>query len=155
MFHGKNAKGGADDNQTKEITTRSGNTIIFNDTDGSITLKDKVGSESTVTLDGKQNISISSSATISLTVGASSITLDKDGNIDINGTNVSINGTDVATMASGGAASFTASKDGKANVESSDTTVHGKNTTTISGQTKTTVTAVGQTVIDSAVVKLN
>ncbi len=155
MFHGSNAAGGGNNNTEKSIITRSGNEIKFDDDTGSISIKDKHGSDSLIVLDGNQNITVTSSASITLTSKKSSISMKADGTIDITGVNITINGSTTAAMLSGGA-SLNLSSDGSiAAMSGTTTTVHGKDTTTVSGQTKTTVTATGQTVIDGAIVKLN
>ncbi|KFF03095.1 type VI secretion system Vgr family protein [Chryseobacterium luteum] len=57
MFHGKVGLGGGIDNHIKSIQTRSGNKVIFNDTEGSIFIEDPSGNS--YFMDGKGNITVS------------------------------------------------------------------------------------------------
>ena len=127
----------------------------MDDEKGSITIKDQQGSDSTITFDGKQNIHINADKSIFLTSGKSSILLQEDGTINITGVNITIDGSTNSTMKSGGVSFSATSKGGKADMTGTDSTVHGGNTSTLSGQVKATVTAVGQTIIGGAIVKLN
>ena len=54
MFHGKNGKGigGGAGNHIKSMRDKAGSEVVLNTEDGSITIKDKNGSDSTVTFDG-------------------------------------------------------------------------------------------------------
>jgi uncharacterized protein involved in type VI secretion and phage assembly len=155
IFSEKASIGGKENNKIKSITTRVDSSITFDDDKGSIVIKDKQKSDSTMTFDGEKNIHINADNSILLTSGESSILMKKDGTIDITGVKITINASKNATMLSGGA-QFSATASGSlANMTGKTTTVHGGDTTTVSGQTKTTVTAVGPTIIDGAVVKLN
>jgi uncharacterized protein involved in type VI secretion and phage assembly len=80
MFHGKNAEGGGEGNHVKSITDKSGNTVVLNSKEGSIKLFSKKGS-STVLLDGKGNISISTPKTV--TISASDINLNAGNSINL------------------------------------------------------------------------
>ena len=155
IFTSQTGGGGGDGNKTKSLTTRSGSTVTLDDDRGSVTIKDKSGSESTITLDGEKNISVTSDSSITLSTGKSSISMKSDGTINIEGENITINGVQNSKMISGGASFSATSSGGKADVTGTDSTVHGGNTSTLSGQVKTTVTAVGQTIIGGAIVKLN
>jgi len=155
IFSEKVSIGGNDNNKIKSITTRVDSSITFDDDRGSIVIKDKKKSDSTMTFDGEQNIHINADKSILLTSGESSILMKKDGTIDITGVNITINGSKNSKMLSGGAQFDATATGAKASVTGTTTTVHGGDTTTVSGQTKTTVTAVGPTIIDGAVVKLN
>jgi len=65
LFHGKNGRGGQDDNHIKSVITRSGHTIEFNDSEASlgITIKDK--NDNVIHLDTQgKNIMISAPETI-------------------------------------------------------------------------------------------
>lgn len=155
IFSEKVSIGGKETNKIKSYTTRVDSSVTFDDSVGSITIKDQQGSDSTMTFDGEQNIHINADKSILLTSGQSSIYMDKDGTINITGVNITINGSTNSKMLSG-AAQFDATSEGAViNMTGTKSTVHGGNTTTISGQVKTTVTAVGQTIIDGAIVKLN
>ncbi|WP_443944865.1 type VI secretion system Vgr family protein [Pedobacter sp. AW1-32] len=64
VFHGKIGSGGGDTNKTKSLTTRSGNTIIMNDSDGSINVKDPSGNVITMHGNGQVTLTAPNSFTI-------------------------------------------------------------------------------------------
>ncbi|TDH26436.1 hypothetical protein EXU57_10085 [Segetibacter sp. 3557_3] len=79
MFQGKTAGGGGESNKRKSLAALSGSVISL---DGdSITVKD--ANENSIQLDGAGNITVSSSESITLKCGDSSLTLKKDGTIDL------------------------------------------------------------------------
>ncbi|MDR2238441.1 MAG: phage baseplate assembly protein V [Chryseobacterium sp.] len=81
MFHGGVGLGGGVNNHIKSIQTRSGNKVIFNDTEGSIHIEDPSGN--TYFMDGKGNITVTSPQNMTFNVGA---------NLDINvGQNMTTN----------------------------------------------------------------
>ncbi|MDR2237204.1 MAG: phage baseplate assembly protein V [Chryseobacterium sp.] len=81
MFHGQTGLGGGLNNHIKSIQTRSGNKVIFNDTEGSIHIEDPSGN--TYFMDGKGNITVTSPRNMTFNVGA---------NLDINvGQNMTTN----------------------------------------------------------------
>jgi len=90
LFHGKNGKGGENNNHIKTIITRQGHTIEFDDAEESlgITLKDKNGN--VVHLDTKgKNIEITAPETISMK--AKNMVIDIEENIKTNaGGNVTL-----------------------------------------------------------------
>ena len=150
LFNGKSGGGGGSDNKTKSITTRSGNTVSLNDADKSITISDPSGSQ--VLLDGKENILMSSKTSINLTVGSSSITINKEGKITIEGVEIEVK--------SSGSISNTSSKVTISGAE--EVAINGKNSTNIngasvnvSGNATTNVSSSGTTVIDGTIVKIN
>ncbi|MFV0532011.1 MAG: phage baseplate assembly protein V, partial [Flavobacteriales bacterium] len=69
MFHGISGGGGGENNHIKSITTRSGCTIIFDDTDnqGSITVKDPSGN--IWYMDGQGNIDVTAPKNMNFNVG--------------------------------------------------------------------------------------
>jgi uncharacterized protein involved in type VI secretion and phage assembly len=82
MFHGKNTEGGGENNNIKSIITRSGHTLEFDDSAGSlgITIKDENGNE--IHLDSKgRNIEITAPETLSL--NAKNIHLNAGENINL------------------------------------------------------------------------
>jgi len=83
MFHGGNGLGGFEGNHLKSITTRSGSTISFDDTDGkgSITVKDASGNA--VYLDGAGSIVI--------TASGQDVTISAPENMTLNAKNMRIN----------------------------------------------------------------
>jgi type VI secretion system secreted protein VgrG len=64
MFSGKTGSGGSQSNKTKALTTRSGNTIILDDSNGSINVKDPSGN--VVTLNGDGTVTIHAPNTLTL-----------------------------------------------------------------------------------------
>ena len=67
MFHGQTGLGGGANNHIKSIQTRSGNKVIFNDTEGSIYIEDPSGN--TYFMDGKGNIMVNAPNDITFTAG--------------------------------------------------------------------------------------
>jgi uncharacterized protein involved in type VI secretion and phage assembly len=67
IFSEKVSAGGKDKNKIKSITTRMGSKIEFDEEKGSITVKDKNGSDSTIVLHGDKTISITAADKITLT----------------------------------------------------------------------------------------
>jgi type VI secretion system secreted protein VgrG len=64
MFSGKSGTGGGSSNNVKALTTRSGNTIILNDNDGSINVKDPSGNVITLHGNGQVTLTAPNSFTI-------------------------------------------------------------------------------------------
>ncbi|MBB6111766.1 type VI secretion system Vgr family protein [Mucilaginibacter lappiensis] len=64
MFSGKTGSGGNQNNKVKALTTRSGNTVILDDSNGSVNVKDPSGN--VVTLNGDGTVTISAPNTITL-----------------------------------------------------------------------------------------
>lgn len=90
LFNGTTGAGGLDGNKIKSITTRTGSTITFDDSEGEgkITVSDPSGN--TITLNGDETITISAPKSITLnskeiTLNAEEkITLKGDNNVDVN-----------------------------------------------------------------------
>ncbi|MDR1347216.1 MAG: phage baseplate assembly protein V [Prevotellaceae bacterium] len=82
LFHGKNAAGGGQDNNIRSIITKSGHTIEFDDSDGSlgITIKDKNGNIIRLDTQGK---SIEISAPESIRLSANDISISAQSNVEI------------------------------------------------------------------------
>ncbi|KLT63713.1 type VI secretion system Vgr family protein [Pedobacter sp. BMA] len=112
VFHGKSGSGGSASNNSKSLTSKSGHTVQLND-GGGITIKDKTGGNHII-VDGQNKVTVTSSQTVVLTNGSSSITLEKDqitihadkieiaqkggaksSKIDINGTATNVNTQDM------------------------------------------------------------
>ncbi|AOM79181.1 type VI secretion system Vgr family protein [Pedobacter steynii] len=64
VFHGKSGTGGDSANKTKALTTRSGNTIIMDDSNGSVNVKDPSGNVITMHGDGNVSLTAPNSFTI-------------------------------------------------------------------------------------------
>lgn len=152
MFSGSTGAGGDDANKIKSITTRSGNTVVFDDDTGSITLSD--AKQNTVTLDGEGNISVNASASIKLTTGESSLSMESDGTIDLVGVNVSVTGSKTVTNHSpkevtiNGDESVMISSPKMVNINSTKEVV-------VNGTTKATISSSATTEIQGTIIKLN
>jgi uncharacterized protein involved in type VI secretion and phage assembly len=96
VFTSRTGTGGGGENKTKSLTTRSGSTISLDDSDGSLYIKDKHGSDSKIKLDGNQNMTIETenSITINIGKGKSILKMDKEGNIDIEGKTINVKASD-------------------------------------------------------------
>lgn len=89
LYHGLSGIGGNVDNHIKSIQTRSGNKVIFNDTEGSIYMEDPSGN--TYFMDGKKNITINAPGNIFINAGKD-ITMTAGENLNINvGNNMNTN----------------------------------------------------------------
>lgn len=89
MFHGKNSEGGGVGNRTRSLTDKTGSTVTLNGEEGSVRIKDKSGSDSSIILDGSQNIILESGASLSVTIAQKQamLNMDSEGNISITGMN--------------------------------------------------------------------
>lgn len=160
LFHGKIGSGGGSGNNIKSLSSKSGHSIELNDGSG-ITIKDKSGKD-IIALDGTNKISVMAGNEISLSTGKSSITLKADGTININGVKVTAEGTEFVNNTSGGAYLKVVKAGNKADMVGDKASVSGNISsvltspdTTVEGSAKTTVTSMGPTSIEGAIVKLN
>ncbi|NHE58495.1 type VI secretion system Vgr family protein [Cyclobacterium plantarum] len=84
VYHGKAkctfSNGG---NDVKAFQSKSGNKLVLNDKDKSVMIEDAEGNK--VMIDGKGNISISSSESIKLSCGDAILEMKKDGTVSITG----------------------------------------------------------------------
>ena len=69
IFCENKSKGGDIDNKIKSFTTRVNSYIIFNDEEGSITIKDQHGSDTKITFDGEKNLKIEADKSVDVNVG--------------------------------------------------------------------------------------
>ncbi len=154
MFSGTTGAGGSDANKIKSITTRSGSTIVFDDdsNDGSITITD--AANNSVSLDGSGTVSVSANSTISLSTGSSSLTMTSEGDINLQGVNVTVSAETLATVES---------KD-KVNINGTNAatmdspkiaTVSSAKEVNITGTSKTIVSSSASTEIQGTIIKLN
>jgi uncharacterized protein involved in type VI secretion and phage assembly len=162
IFSEKVSKGGDDNNKIKSITTRVGSYIKFDDEKGSITIKDKDDSDSTIVMNGEKDVTITTGETIHLICEKSSVTLKKDGTINITGVNITIDGSENSTMQSG-AVSFSATSSGalgemngkELNINATKTaTIHGTSDVAIDSM-KVTVDGSANVDITGGLVKIN
>jgi type VI secretion system secreted protein VgrG len=99
VYHGKaKTSFGNSGNDIKVLQTRSGNTITFDDSKGSVHVADAKGND--ILIDGSGNINITASEKIVLTCGKAEISMKKNGDILISGKQVNILADDKASMMS-------------------------------------------------------
>lgn len=167
IYSGSSKSGGGDaDNNIKSFSSRSGNKISLDDQAGSVTVVDKSGNS--ISIDGAGNIAINCSESITLTTGQSSLSMKKDGSIDLKGVAVNIIGDDVLVKGNNSAgigtdaASFASNKGGDADVTGTKTTVSGKSdvvvtgvNATLNGDATAKLSSMGPTSVEGAIVKLN
>ena len=157
MFHGKSGGGGGSGNNTKSLNSKSGHKITLDD-GGGITIIDKSGGNK-IEIDGTNKISVTASATIALSNGKASITMDGD-TITISAAHVSIEGTADAAMFSGDGSFAAVAGDvdmagKKATVTGSTEATITSPKTTLNGDASASVKSSGPTSIEGAIVKLN
>ncbi|WP_293787030.1 phage baseplate assembly protein V [uncultured Pedobacter sp.] len=80
VYHGKSGSGGGDTNKTKSLTTRSGNTIILDDSNGSINVKDPSGN--VITMHGNGQVTLT--APHSFTINTKDFIVNASNSIAIN-----------------------------------------------------------------------
>ena len=151
VFNGTTGAGGGSGNNSKTIKTKSGSTIAFQEDKKSITITDGAGNS--VALDGAGNISVSSSASISLSTGSSSITLKSSGEISISGDKITIDGktsidenSDKITIS--GKSEVVVTSPAKVDVNSA-------NEVSVTGTAKATLSSSAMTSVEGTIVKLN
>jgi uncharacterized protein involved in type VI secretion and phage assembly len=146
IFSEKVSTGGDADNKKKSMTTRVGSYITFDDEKGSITIKDKNDSDSTIVMNGEKDITITTLETIHLVCGKSFVTLKKDGTIDITGVKITIDGSENSTMKSGDV-SFSATSGGKlGEMKGGELTIDATKTVVVQAVTSVTVESDGVSV---------
>jgi uncharacterized protein involved in type VI secretion and phage assembly len=101
IFTEKTGAGGGAGNKSKSLTTRSGSTVTLDDDKGNVLIADQTGDDN-IFVDGAGNIEINSTETITLTCGESTVTLNKAGEISINGKKIYTSGADEVNIGSGG-----------------------------------------------------
>jgi uncharacterized protein involved in type VI secretion and phage assembly len=90
VFTGKTGEGGGDKNLKKSFTTNTGSTIKFEENKISVIDAKK---KSKMLFDGEGKINIESEEEITLKCGQSSITMKKDGTIEIKGKDITMDAT--------------------------------------------------------------
>ena len=157
LFNGKTSEGGGDNNKVKSITTLSGSEIKF---DGDAISIIDATTNNKILFDGKGKIDIISTDSLTLTCGDSSITMKKDGSIEIKGGDIKVsgktittNGSSKAVMQSGGA-TFTASG-GEASMEGSKASMSGQTEAKVSSSASTSISAGAKVEVKGAIITLN
>jgi uncharacterized protein involved in type VI secretion and phage assembly len=156
IFSERASKGGDDDNKKKSYTTRVDSSITFDDSKGSITIKDQKGSDSTMVFDGKTNITVTADTSITLTSGSASIKLESadDGIITVRAKTINVYAGETYTLDSGKVIRLTSNDTFDADAITSST-MNSSGETTVSSIAKTIVTSMGEVAVDGAIVKLN
>lgn len=93
--------GGGAGNKSKSIISRSGIAVLLDDETGSISIKDKNGTDNMVVLDGEGNIAITSKESITLNCGESTLMMNKSGEIGVNGVTLFVGGSTSVDFAAG------------------------------------------------------
>lgn len=158
LFHGKVGGGGGEGNNIKSLSSKSGHIVELND-GGGITVRDKTGGN-LIVIDGTDTISGVASKTIALTNGKSTIIMHEE-NISIEAKNISINGTSIVAIGSGGAGVSVTSEGNVAAINgdtvvasgSKEVKVEGKETTV--SATKLSMDGSGEAIITGGIVKIN
>lgn len=165
VYHGKaNSTFSNSGNDIKALQSRSGNKLILDDAAKSVLLSDGAGNQTFH--DGAGNIITSSTESITLTCGESTIIMKKDGSILINGKNISSIATENIVsqgknigMAADEGLIGTAKKtaingDDLLGLTSKDLKANGSDCTTINGG-KIDVGAAGDIALLGALIKIN
>ncbi|MEJ5056208.1 phage baseplate assembly protein V [Sphingobacterium sp. MYb382] len=97
LFHGQVAAGGGSGNNVKSLSSKSGHTVELNDA-GGITVMDK--GQNFLILDGAGNADLTTQDSITISCGASSIYINKDGDIVIKGKNIVTLGENIGVSGS-------------------------------------------------------
>jgi uncharacterized protein involved in type VI secretion and phage assembly len=127
-----------DKNDIKALQTRSGNLIVMDDKEGSVHVADAKGND--MKIDGSGNIKITASDSIVLTCGNAKIEMKKDGTVNINGKEITIDATDKATMKSGQASFAADGQQNNADMKGMKSTVSGTQEADVKGM-KTVISA--------------
>lgn len=140
IYHGSGKSGSGDsDNNVKSFSTRSGNKVALDDSAGSILIVDKSGNQ--VQIDGSGNITISSSA--SITLKSKDIVLKADEGIVLDAKNIMLTATEDIVLDAGKDASISGKQN--ANLGSDmKVAVAGKMSVEIQSNTKVAVFSAAQ-----------
>lgn len=143
VFNGSGKSGsGTSSNHLKSISTKSGNKLVLNDEDGSISVTDKGGNTLVMDGSGKINLKCSDSliidATNNIELKSQKIKLNASVSVDIAGkttVDVAANSvvTKAATISSEATADNTIKSSGSMNVEGLTTSVKGSTSTSVEG----------------------
>lgn len=159
LFHGKNSGGGGKNNNLKSWSTKSGHRIALDD-EGGIQITDK--NNNLIQLDGVGEISVKSTKSIVLQTGKSSLVLNEDGTISLQGIALNLKGETISNLAnkklteqSGNATLLLDAEENEATLSAKSTTISGAGTATLNGGLEAKVSAGGTAAIEGAIVKLN
>ncbi|WP_315358104.1 phage baseplate assembly protein V, partial [Prevotella denticola] len=93
LFNGFTGKGGGKGNNCKSLTSRSGSSLMLDDSAGSVTLHDRGGvsmnfdggGNSTLNANSSHSVNAGSNASVNVGKGASALKMDSGGNISLDG----------------------------------------------------------------------
>ncbi|MEO6962907.1 MAG: type VI secretion system tip protein VgrG [Puia sp.] len=154
VFHGKaKSSSGNSGNDVKQISTRAGSSIAFDDSAGSLKLTDKNGSH--LTMDGKGNLTMDSKESIKLTCGGTTIQMSKDGKISITGKEINIEGSAKAILKSGPASFAADGQGGDAKMDGMNVTISGTVESKLKANAQITIDSAGIVDIKGAMIKKN
>jgi uncharacterized protein involved in type VI secretion and phage assembly len=151
VFTGKTGEGGGKNNLIKSFTTNTGSIIKFEENKISIIDAKK---KSKILFDGEGKMNVESEEEISFKCGQSTITMKKDGTIDIKGKEITIDATSKASMKSM-QASFTAESSGDAKMAGTNAEVSGQVGAKVKANATAELSASGQTTVKGAMVMIN
>lgn len=83
VFSELTGAGGGEGNKGKSIVSRSGNALKLDDEQGSVTIHDKCGTCDCIEIDGKGNITITATESLTFVCGKNSIVINNKGNIEL------------------------------------------------------------------------
>lgn len=130
-------------NAIKVVQTRSGNKIVMNDDDGSITISDKAGSA--IVLDGKGNIQLSGAKQV-LVTAPDVVSVSSDDTVTVDAKTTTVSGKKAATITSDDTATLSGKK---------TATVSSDKEATVSGTAKATLSSSGTSALEGTIIKLN
>jgi type VI secretion system secreted protein VgrG len=151
MYTGKTGEGGKDKNETKSYTTKSGSTIKFE--------KDKISiidakKKSKILFDGEGKMKIESQDEIKLECGQSTITMKKDGTIEIKGKEITIDASSKATIKAMSGIDIKASG-GDVKIEGINAEMSGQVGAKVKGNATAEISSGAQTTVKGAMVMIN
>lgn len=159
LFHGEIGAGGGSQNRIKSWSSKSGHIIEFNDEKG-IKIIDK--NKNFIEIDGEGTVLVKSSKAIKMQSGKSSLILEENGKITLEGEELLLKGQTISHIAStklveqsGDAMLSLDANDNEAKITAKTTTIEGTSTATVSGGLNAKLTAGGTAAVEGAIVKLN
>ncbi|WP_353117760.1 phage baseplate assembly protein V [Myroides odoratus] len=159
LFHGQIGAGGGKENNMKSWSTKSGHMIVLDD-QGGIKIIDRT--KNVIQLDGEGRIDVQSSKSIVLQSGKSSLVLEENGKITLQGIELYTIGETISNAASqkltaqsGNAVLTLDAEENEAILSAKSSTINGSSTATVNGGLDAKLAASGTASIEGAIVKLN
>ena len=151
LFTGLTGMGGGDQNFVKSFSTKTGSIIKFEKNKISIIDAEQ---KSKILFDGEGKMEINSDEEITLKCGQSSITMKKDGTIEIKGKEIKIDATSKATITATSGIDIKASG-GDVKAEGVNVEMSGQVGAKVKGNATAEISASGQTTVKGAMVMIN